>query len=69
MDPADLDRISEEKVKEMIALRERKKNVPRVLVEIRMAHYDDKRKAKFKLIREVRYLKFNVLEIGALDYH
>jgi hypothetical protein len=37
----------------MIAERERKKNIPKVLVEIRMAHYEEKRKEKLRLIKEV----------------
>ncbi len=37
----------------MIAERERKRNVPKVLVEIRMAHYEEKRKDKFRIIKEV----------------
>jgi hypothetical protein len=37
----------------MIAERERKKNIPKVLVEIRMAHYEEKRKKKIRLIKEV----------------
>ena len=53
IDASDLDRITEEKVREMIALRERKKNVPKVLVEIRIQYYEEKRKAKLKLIKEV----------------
>lgn len=53
IDPADLDRITEDKIKEMIAQRERKRNIPRVLIEIRMAHYEEKRKEKIKLIIEV----------------
>ena len=38
----------------MIAQRERKKNIPKVLIEIRMAHYEEKRKEKIRLIKEVR---------------
>lgn len=53
IDPADLDRITEDRIKEMIAQRERKKNIPRVLIEIRMAHYEEKRKEKIRLIKEV----------------
>jgi hypothetical protein len=37
----------------MIAERERKRNVPKVLVEIRMAHYEEKRKEKFRILKEV----------------
>lgn len=57
-------------MREMIAQRERKKNIPRVLVEIRMAHYEEKRKAKLKLIKEVIKKRFyHCLRIGALDNH
>jgi hypothetical protein len=51
--PSDLDRITEDRIKEMIAQRERKKNIPKVLIDIRIAHYEEKRKEKIKLIREV----------------
>jgi len=60
IDPSDLDRITEDRVREMIAQRERKKNVPKVLVEIRMAHYEEKRKEKFRLIKEVSLLSFRL---------
>lgn len=53
IDPIDLDRITEDKVREMIAQRERKKNIPKVLIDIRMAHYEEKRKQKINLIKEV----------------
>jgi hypothetical protein len=36
--------------------------VPKVLVEIRMAHYEEKRKGKFKLIKEVIFESMIVLE-------
>lgn len=52
-----MDRISEDRVREIIAQRERKKNIPRVLIDIRMAHYEEKRKEKIKLIREVSRLR------------
>jgi len=42
----------------MIAQRERKKNIPKVLIDIRMAHYEEKRKEKIKLIKEVTSLLF-----------
>lgn len=38
----------------MIAQRERKKNIPAALVEIRLAYYEQKRKERFRLIKEVR---------------
>jgi hypothetical protein len=69
VDPADLDRITEDRVREMIAMRERKKNVPKVLIEIRLAHYEEKRKAKIKLIKEVRSIGCIDLEKGAFDDH
>lgn len=46
----------------MIMERERKKNVPKVLVDIRMSHLEDKRKAKFRLIKEVLLLSNLILE-------
>lgn len=53
IDPADLNRITEDKVREIIAQRERKKVIPKVLIDIRMAHYEEKRKEKINLIKEV----------------
>jgi hypothetical protein len=53
IDPADLDPVTEDQVRQMIEQRERKKNVPKVLIEIRMNHYEEKRKDKIKLLKEV----------------
>lgn len=41
-------------MRQLIEQRERKKNIPKVLIELRMAHYEQKRKDKIKLLREVR---------------
>lgn len=54
----DLDRITEDRVREMIKERERKKNIPKVLIDIRMAHYEEKRKDKIRLIKEVSTLQW-----------
>ena len=53
IDLADLDPTSEDTIRQQIAERERKKNVPKVLIDIRLQHYEEKRKAKIKLIKEV----------------
>lgn len=53
VDLADLDPIPADKVRHIIAERERKRNVPQVLVDIRVQHYEDKRKEKIRLIKEV----------------
>lgn len=55
IDPKDLDPITEQRVREMIASRDRKKQVPQELVDLRMQHYENKRKEKIRLIKEVRY--------------
>jgi hypothetical protein len=44
IDPADLDPIQEDIIRAQIAERERKRNVPKVLIDIRLQHYEDKRK-------------------------
>lgn len=44
IDPADLDPVQEDEVRRQIAERERKRNVPKVLIDIRMQHYEEKRK-------------------------
>jgi hypothetical protein len=48
---SELDPISEEAVRERIALRERKRNIPSELVRIRMKHYQEKIKEKITLIK------------------
>jgi hypothetical protein len=45
----------------MIAERERKKNVPQVLVDIRLQYYKDKRMEKIKMIKEVTYSIFTII--------
>ena len=55
VDPKDMDPISEEQVRKLIAQRDRgKRAIPQVLVDIRMKHYEDKRRDVIRLIREVR---------------
>ena len=40
----ELDPITDEKVKHMICERDKRKSVPKVLIDIRMQHYEEKRK-------------------------
>lgn len=55
VDPKDMDPISEEQVRKLISQRDRgKRTIPQVLVDIRMKHYEDKRRDVIRLIREVR---------------
>ena len=51
----ELDPVTQEQIKHMICERDKKKKVPQVLIDIRMQHYDEKRKQKFTLIKEVNY--------------
>jgi hypothetical protein len=52
---ADLDPVTEDKVRKILAERKNKRGgVPQVLVDIRLKHYEDRRRELFKLIREVR---------------
>jgi hypothetical protein len=44
--PEELDPVTEDVVRERIMTRERKKTVPKVLVDMRMQYYQDKRTAK-----------------------
>lgn len=55
INPSDLDPITEEHVRKHIALREKGKRViPQVLVDIRVKHYENKRRHTITLIKEVR---------------
>lgn len=47
----ELDPITEDVVRQRILERERKKTVPKVLVDLRMQHYNDKRKSKIEMIK------------------
>jgi nucleotidyltransferase/DNA polymerase involved in DNA repair len=55
-------------VRKRLAEREKKKNIPQVLVDMRMQHYEEKRKQKLALIKEVT-LKRKILfwKIGTID--
>jgi hypothetical protein len=54
----DLDPVTEDRVRKILSERKDKtasmRAVPQVLVEIRLKHYQDKRKELFRLIREVK---------------
>ncbi len=50
----ELDPVTEKQVEEMLKARERKPNVPKVLVEIRLNHLMNKRQEKLKLLIEER---------------
>lgn len=57
VDPKDLDPISEEEVRKIIVQRDKgKRAIPQVLVDIRLKHYDTKRRDMFRLIQEVSRL-------------
>jgi hypothetical protein len=45
--------VTEDFVKQKIIERDRRKNVPKELVQIRMDHYNEKRDYKIKQIKEV----------------
>ena len=49
----ELDPVSWENVKEMLAEREKKKNIPKELIQIRLEFYEKKRRQKIDLIKEV----------------
>ena len=49
----ELDPVSWEKVKDMLAEREKKKNIPKELIQIRLEFYEKKRRQKIDLIKEV----------------
>lgn len=54
INPSDLDPISEDHIRKHIALREKGKRViPQVLIDIRVKHYDTKRRQTITLIKEV----------------
>ena len=55
VDPADLDPVNEATVRKLIATRDRgKRAIPQVLVDIRMKHYEDKRRETLRLVKEER---------------
>jgi len=47
---SELDPIHEDRIREMIAQREKKRKIPKVLIDIRTQYYEDKRKEKIRLI-------------------
>jgi hypothetical protein len=49
-----LDLVTEEFVKSQIMERDRRKQVPKELIKLRMDHYKDKRELKLKQIKEVK---------------
>jgi hypothetical protein len=55
----DLDPVTEDRVRKILSERKDKsasmRAVPQVLVEIRLKHYQDKRKELFRIIREVSF--------------
>ncbi len=65
----DLDPITEDRVKKILSERKEKtggmKAIPQVLVEIRLKHYQDKRRELFRMIREVSILA--LITIGEIQ--
>jgi hypothetical protein len=58
----DLDPILEETVRQQLVERERKPNIPKVLIDMRMKHNEEKRREKIRLIKEVIfYLEITVV--------
>ena len=54
IDLKDLEPVTEDRVRKIIAERDKSKRaIPQVLIEIRMKHYEERRKEMFKLIRQV----------------
>jgi hypothetical protein len=57
---ADLDPVTEDKVKKILSERKdkaSKRAIPRVLIDIRLKHYEERRRELFRLIREVMGLE------------
>lgn len=68
IDPVELDPTSEDQVRKLIAQRDRgKRAIPQVLVDIRMRHYEDKRRDMIRIIKEVGQFRNHLL--GANGYH
>lgn len=53
IDLADLDPVPESVVKAQLVEREKNRNVPPILIEIRKKHYDEKRVSKINLLKQV----------------
>ena len=52
--PEDFDPVTEDQVRRRIAERDKSKRaIPAVLIELRMKHYEDRRRELFRLVREV----------------
>ncbi len=61
MNGDELEPVTEDMVRKKIAERERgKRAIPQVLVDIRMKHYQERRKELFRLIKEVLSLDLKV---------
>ena len=56
IDPAELDQVGESEIRQMIMKREKKQNVPQIIVDIRRQRVEEKRKEKIKIIKEVTYI-------------
>ena len=56
IDPAELDPVGESEIRQMIMKREKKQNVPQIIVDIRRQRVEEKRKEKIKIIKEVTYI-------------
>lgn len=68
IDPEELDPTSEDQVLKLIAQRDRgKRAIPQVLVDIRMRHYEDKRRDMIRIIKEVCLFRDHFL--GANGHH
>jgi hypothetical protein len=52
--PEDLDPVTEDQIRRRIAERDKSKRaIPPVLIELRLKHYEDRRRELFRLVREV----------------
>ena len=52
--PADFDPVTEDMIRRKIAERDKtKRGIPQVLIELRMKHYEERRRELFRLVREV----------------
>jgi hypothetical protein len=63
-----LEPVTEDRVRKIIAERDKSKRaIPQVLIEIRMKHYEERRREIFKLIRLVSSLTLvNLYSLGAI---
>ena len=65
---ADLDPVTEDKVRKILSERKKSGGIPKVLIDIRLKHYEDRRRELFRLIREVR-LVIIMLRLGTIHGH